>query len=260
MRELAEEVKSYMGRSSWDAPVQGAHTFGGVTLFAAADHLRSYGSLFDADRAPVYGHLILARAIVEASVVSAWLNDASVIVEDRIRRALVERIHSARQQQRIKDMRPKGKQVENEMRTVAQAFGWDLRLGDSTTDIELDGIRWPSPGPEATKVLVDIAGSTLGQTLWSYQSGIMHSAWYALAQAVISPPEEVPGSLTPSRAGFGTDSRGVNAQTVCALRLVTNAARHRVELMGWQIPEWTAAVQRAEQLDDAIMRSIRSTA
>jgi len=220
--------------------------------------LRAYAALFDTDRPPVYGHLVLVRAVVEASVVSAWLNDASIGVEERVRRGLVERIHSARQQQRIKDFRPKGKQVENDMKTVAHVFGWPLHLGDSTADIEVAGTRRPSPGPEATKVLVDIAGSTLGQTLWSYQSDIMHSAWYALAQAVLAPPQGQPGLLTPTRAGFGTDSRGVNAQTVCALRLILHAANERVVLMGWQMPEWTAAAERAEQLDHLIMKSIRA--
>jgi hypothetical protein len=166
MDELATELQSYRGQ---------VDAFGAVTLFAESDHLRAYAALFDTDRAPVSGHLVLARAVVEASVVSAWLNDASIGVEERVRRGVVERIHSARQQQRIKDFRPKGKQEENDMKTVAQVFGWPLHLGDSTTDIEVPGTRRPAPGPEATKVLVDIAGSTLGQTLLSYQSGIMHS-------------------------------------------------------------------------------------
>ena len=108
--------------------------------------MRAYAALFDTDRPPVYGHLVLVRAVVEASVVSAWLNDASIGVEERVRRGLVERIHSARQQQRIKDFRPKGKQVENDMKTVAHVFGWPLHLGDSTADIEVAGTRRPSPG------------------------------------------------------------------------------------------------------------------
>ena len=260
MSELAAEAKSYLGKSQWTEPVQGTHSLGAFALFAASDSIRAYATLFDNDKAPVYAHLVLARAVCEASVVAAWLNDPVVEVDERIRRGVVERLHSARQQQRIKDLRPKGTKVADDMKAIAEAFGWHVDLGKRPEDTNVAGTKRPAIGPGATAILVDLVGSTIGQTLWSYLSGVMHASWYARAQAVLAPPDDKPGSLVPSLAGIGTDSGSVNTQTVCVLRLFTVAAERRVTLMGWQTDEWLAAKQRSDQLREAILKAIAAAA
>lgn len=256
MDELAAEAKSYLGKSPWTEPVQGTHSLGAFALLAAADSLRAYATLFDNDKAPVYAHLVLARAVCEASVVGAWLNDPAVEVDERIRRGVVERLQSARQQYRIKEFRPKSKKVAADMKAVAAVFNWTVEPGKRPDDTQIGDTKRPSIGPGATSILVDLVGSAIGQTLWSYLSGVMHATWYALAQAVLVPPTDQPGSLVPSLAGVGTDSGSVNTQSMCVLRLFTVAAQRRVTLMGWQTDEWVAATQRADQLREALLKNM----
>jgi hypothetical protein len=55
MSDLAAQAERYVGRLEWEHPLQDAHTFGTMTLVAAADYERRYADLFDSDRAPVYG-------------------------------------------------------------------------------------------------------------------------------------------------------------------------------------------------------------
>ena len=77
MDDLAAEER-YMRAlgPDWElALVRDTHTFGSMTLVAATDYSHCYASLFEGDRVPVYGHLALTRAALEACVVSLWLND-----------------------------------------------------------------------------------------------------------------------------------------------------------------------------------------
>jgi hypothetical protein len=78
---------------------------------------------------------VLSRAVIEASVVSAWLSEPEIVVDERVRRGLVERLHSARQLRRIKDMRPKADMLVDKLKGVAGSFGWPVQLGKSAEDI-----------------------------------------------------------------------------------------------------------------------------
>ena len=71
----------------WLGPVRDTQTFGGMTLVAASDYGQCYAELYTGDRAPVYGHLVLARAGLEACVISSWLNDPRIDTMERIKPA-----------------------------------------------------------------------------------------------------------------------------------------------------------------------------
>jgi hypothetical protein len=74
-----------------------------MTVMAASDYGHCYASLFDAsqDRAPVYGHLAIARAALEACVVSSWLNEPGIEPLERAKRAYCERTYSAWEVKRL---------------------------------------------------------------------------------------------------------------------------------------------------------------
>jgi hypothetical protein len=60
-------------KTSWDKPITDTHSMGGVALLAATDYARGFAELFDGKRTPVFGHLALARAALEAATVAGWL-------------------------------------------------------------------------------------------------------------------------------------------------------------------------------------------
>ncbi|MFZ1155901.1 MAG: hypothetical protein WAN93_13470 [Solirubrobacteraceae bacterium] len=78
MEEIAVEATFAARSEGWQEPVRDTHTFGGMTLVAAADFARSFAVLLDADSTPVYGHMVVARSVLDACVVAAWLNDPRV--------------------------------------------------------------------------------------------------------------------------------------------------------------------------------------
>jgi len=97
MAELAAE-QEVRDKTSWQHPVVDTHALGGITLRAAADHVQTFAEVFAADRVPLYGHLVLARAAFEASVVAAWLNEPGTSYLDRIKRGMCELLLSAKEQ------------------------------------------------------------------------------------------------------------------------------------------------------------------
>jgi hypothetical protein len=95
MDDLANEAR-YAARcgENWLGPIRDTQTFGGMTLVAATDYGRRYADLFTGERAPVYGHLVVARAGLEACVISSWLNDPRIETAERIKRGLCELVYS----------------------------------------------------------------------------------------------------------------------------------------------------------------------
>jgi hypothetical protein len=69
MGEIAAE-QNYRSRSAWEAPVADTHSFAVATLRASSDYVRGFAELFNADHPPLYAHLPLARAALEAAGVS----------------------------------------------------------------------------------------------------------------------------------------------------------------------------------------------
>lgn len=96
MEELAAE-QNYRTRSTWENPITDTHTFSAMTLRAASDYARGYGSLFDSPDPPLYTHLTVARSVFESAIVSAWLSEPGIGPLDRIKRGLCEQIYSAKE-------------------------------------------------------------------------------------------------------------------------------------------------------------------
>jgi hypothetical protein len=94
MRELADEP-GYKERCSWAGPITDTHMLGRLTLQAAADYVRTFAESFTTESVPMYGHLVVARAALEASVVSWWLSEAAVARDERVKRGLSEFLRRA---------------------------------------------------------------------------------------------------------------------------------------------------------------------
>jgi hypothetical protein len=101
MNELASEDEYRARSGGWQNPMADTHSFGSMTLWAAADYVRSFASTLGGERPPIYGHLALARDALEASVVSFWLNERGIAYDERVRRGLSEVIYSAAEVKRL---------------------------------------------------------------------------------------------------------------------------------------------------------------
>ncbi|HKI17090.1 MAG TPA: hypothetical protein VKA15_04395 [Isosphaeraceae bacterium] len=246
--ELAAET-TYSRSPDWDRPLADVQSLGGIVLLAAADYGRSFAVLFEGTHAPVYGHLAVARAALEACVVAAWLNEPAIEVPERIKRGLRELVYSAHEEIRLNIDRAAAKHRKSKWKEVAQSFGWAVTEKDRLPVV--DGVGRPSVPDGINKLLVDSAAANIGRAQWSYLSGVLHVTWYALRQAVETPVESPVG---PPLAAVGTDSRSVYAQAVCVIRALRVAANRRMTFMGWADPEWPELCKRVEAHEGVLIR------
>lgn len=120
---------------------------------------------------------------------------------------------------------------------------------------------WGTPAmdpPKLSELLVGDSERGIGQALWSYSSSVIHVSLYGILQSVLDPPETGTPLEGPSLAGFGTDSKGVNAQSFCLLSLLVSAGNVRNALMGWEPMGWKTACNEAQQLGVTLLSSLRA--
>ena len=174
MREIQDDA-SYGARSGLDHPFTVIHSLGGLTLLAATDHVRAYGDAFgeNANGAKIstHAHLVVARAALEASVVSAWLNEPGVARDERMKRGLSEFIYSAVEQQRVR-YQPGGWAQAREWIEHATNLDWsvtdwaDNTWGrDSRGDPQVDGVMRPGMPVGVRDLLVGDEASKIGKLL-----------------------------------------------------------------------------------------------
>jgi hypothetical protein len=227
--------------ADWDVPMSDAQTIGAMTLLAAADYVRCYGELFSGQRSPVFGHLVQARAGLEACVVSRWLNDPQISAEERQRRTLCELIYSAKEVKRL-GIEEAGKADERIAMwdRVAAELEWPVTWpqGKGNGKPNVGGAQRPSV-PAGIDALITESPGSIGRVQWSYLSAVGHVTFYGLRQSFLEDPK--PSGLAPSLAPIGTESKAVNAQTLCLLRALRTAAEARMTYMGWADDEWVEA-------------------
>lgn len=168
MREIADEHR-YSGPSGWDQPIHDTHMLGDLTLRAAADYVRTFAEAFLADRAPVYGHLVVARAALESSAVSAWLSEPGIARDARVKRGLSDFLYTAVEESRLK--------IRDDDESVKVWIDRANKLGWQATDYNgkawsdksrgkpvIDGVGRPSTGAGITRLLVSDDESKVGGT------------------------------------------------------------------------------------------------
>lgn len=249
MKELAVEP-DYRRLSTWRNPVTDSHMFGGMTLRAATDFVRSFAQLFDSEQPPVYGHAVIARAAFESATVSAWLNEPGIGVPERIRRGLCEQLYSAREVHDLRIVDDSAKRVD-EWVAVAGAYGWTARRGSSR--VNGDGRRPVSEG--IVRAAGSDAGSRIGDLLYCRTAAISHVTWFGLQSALDIAGATVDAGRSLGTVAWGTDSSRVGAICVYMLKTMRAAASARVELMGWHDSEWGGAVDQEVSREDALARA-----
>ncbi len=258
MEEIASEATFAARSGGWKEPIRDTHTFGGMTLTAAADFARSFAVLIDADSTPVYGHLVVARSVLDACVVAAWLNDPKADVTERVKRGLCEQLYSAMELLRLRlddngPSAPKRNVAERRdyWKARAAALGWTVKA--SSNKPVIDGTSRPSVPSGIAELLVGDGEARIGRTQWSYLSSVSHVTWFGLLQAVTS-PAPTPG-LSPGLVTYGTTSSSARAHALCVLIALRKAADSRLVLMGWADEDWHAACARAQQHELALLHA-----
>jgi hypothetical protein len=256
MSDLAAEAK-FANRfgEDWTAPVRDTHTFGGMTILAATDYGHCYAEMFAGNRAPVFGHLVVARAALEACVISAWLNDPTVETEERIKRGLCELFYSTWEVNRLEIDVEGAAANEAAYRRIASRFEWEVRNNRGKPVV--DGTQRPSIAASIAQMVLADNTRPLGKVQWSYLSSVVHSTWWGIRQAVVEGPRD--SGLGPSVAMIGTESRAVNNQSLCLLRALRYAGTARLTTMGWLDDVWRDAAQRSEAHESALLKWIVTT-
>jgi len=252
MKELASEGE-YSARSTWKNPITDTHSFGSLTLWAAADYVGSFAATLGAERAPIYGHLALARDALEASVVSFWLNERGIAYDERVKRGLCEVIYSANEVKRL-GLTEDADAALTEALEWADAFTWGVSFPRGKP--EVDGTKRRSVPEGIRSLLVDDEEAKLGRLLWSRLSAVTHVTWWGLTWALDLPDAPAGGSGFTT-VPVGTDSSRVLLQALCILRALRVVATERFALMGWVgDAEWDAARQAAEQHEQALLKAL----
>jgi hypothetical protein len=252
MEEIAAEATFAARSGGWNEPIRDTHTFGGMTLTAAVDFARSFAVLIDADSTPVYGHLVVARSVLDACVVAAWLNDPKADVTERVKRGLCEQLHSAMELVRL-GLEDDAAERRDYWRERAAALGWGVK--EHYGKPVIDGTHRRLVPSGITELLVDDGEARIGRTQWSCLSSVSHVTWYGLRQAVTS-PTPTPG-LAGGLVSYGTTSSSVRVQALCVLIALRRAADARFVLMGWADDDWRAACTRAQAHELTLMQAYR---
>jgi hypothetical protein len=244
MEEIAVEEMFAKRAIDWDRPIEDTHSFGGMSLLAATDYARSFATLLDAEATPVYGHLVLARSVLEACVIAAWLNDPKVDATERVKRGLCEQLYSAMELVRLRLEEHDAAGGRDGWKACAKNLGWSVDTRNPKPAV--DGTRRPSVSKGIAKLLTDGDEAESGRVLWGYLSAVSHVAWHGIAQALS--PGAGP-SLDPAHelASVGTHSTSAQTQALCVLIALRKAAQSRFVLMGWADNDWHTVCERIQQ-------------
>jgi hypothetical protein len=249
MAEIAAD-SDWGQRSDWDNPLRDTHSFGAMTLVAARDYARAFAQTLDTDATPVYAHMVVARSALEASVVSAWLNQPGIEVAERVRRGLCEQLYSAMELVRLKLEDDARERVER-WKAIAMDLGWTAITNRSKPVVE--STTRPSVPRGIDELIVGDGKWSLGRVEWSFLSALSHVTWYGLRQAL---PESAPDDLTGmATVAYGTSSRSVLVQALCVMRALRRTATRRFVLVGWEDEGWERASRAAAHHELGLLRA-----
>jgi len=231
-----------------------------MTLFACADYTRAFARLLTQEPPPVYAHLATARSVLEAGVVSAWLNDPGASVDERIRRALCEHLYSAKEEARLANELKKFEDDEDALLRLDQAAKHLDHWADVATELGFAAntkAAKPSVGktsrpliPAGISALISVdnagPGGPGGAAQWRYLSSVSHVTWHGLRDAL---ERELAEPVQPGvfRTQIVVRAHSVQIQAFCVLRALRNAADAQFRLMGWDDEIWRGAALDADR-------------
>jgi hypothetical protein len=245
MSEIAAE-QNYRSRSEWRDPIADTHAFALATLRASCDYVRGFAALFDANEPPLYAHLPLARAALEAAGTSLWLSELGVGVLDRMKRGLCELLYSANEVDALELSDDAGESVRL-WEGVAQSFGWDLN--NSRSKPVIAGARRPRISESIVQLADSRPGSQAGNILFSRLSAADHVTWFGLSWAMDMASVAHRPTSTLGTVPVGTDSRQFALVAFYIVRGLRVSANNLFTFMGWTDAAWEQAVTATQELE-----------
>lgn len=242
---LAELEQQATFAGVWDsAPIDTAASHVGLLLVAGEDAMRTYAHAIVAEDTPLYAHLPIARAGIEALAMAAWLGEPRIGAKERVRRSINERIYSAIQQERL----PEGLNPEPGRRQRLLAA---VEAGFARTQSKRGQPAYLAPArPSITKLVINaLDDDRLGRTVYSYFSAVSHGALWGLTQALV--PQAGP-SEDQGTAGLEHSSLGIGLYALALASAHITAWDGWRQHMGWESPGWLEAVAEARRLAKAI--------
>ena len=263
MREVADEA-NYATRSGLDAPFTLTHTLAGLTLTAVSDYVRTFAEAFTTEHTPVYGHLVLARAALEAATVSRWLSESGLSRDKRLQRGLSEFIYAANEEWKLK-LQPNGREVVKAWIEHASKLDWAVTdekgrpwTRGSQGKPLVEGEGRPAPAGAIRNLLVDDQTSKIGKLQWARLSAVAHVTFFgtrgalSLDQGVRNPAT---GLVT---VPVGTDAIAVYLQAICITKALRQTAGSLFGLMGWIDGEWSTASSAAEEHERGMLAAVKA--
>lgn len=242
MAEMAQGAA--IGGADLQETVHAAHSNAGILRFAATDSLRQFARMFRDQPVPVYAHLAVARASLEAAAYSYWAIAGGIGVVARVQRYQAIRLHNCSELRRspIPEFREQGSSMKAQIREQCIRRDWPVITGKG--GIEVGDQRLPGSGALIKGLLA--AGTEvqalqhLGATAWWFLSGVSHGVNYALLESVeVNDPLTSP--LVPNVVPIFTSSRSVGFQgLILGHAYRTMMDEHRA-VFGWSDQAWTDA-------------------
>jgi hypothetical protein len=188
-----------------------------VLVYANAfDHLHTLGRVLGSDgEMPLFSHVATSRVVCEAAVRFAWQHDSGVSSEERVVRGAAALLDS--EEQRLKgamrlpvqfgprqELIDRSTKERDQAREIISSAG--LRLAPAQRGTAIARLELDLP-PVSVPVTLDITGLmaallTESPTWYNISSGVTHSLYWGLRDAVASPPGESV-ALTPDLLGVG---------------------------------------------------------
>lgn len=222
-------------------PVRQAHNCGTMLLLAAEDLIESACRLVAQEPLPVFGHMVLARAALEACGRAQHLFEPGLGVRLRIARGMNERLYSLAEQERLPADAGDSERIAAGRRRI-------LDEAERRGFAKLEKRKAPTleePRPRSTETVRSALGAgadpELGHVLFGYFSAVSHGTAYGLMQSIDVVQREQP--LQPDTIGqLKTDSTGVNTVSAALILAYVEAVERKRKHFGWQSDEWAGAV------------------
>jgi hypothetical protein len=242
MAEIAAQAK-YAG--AWGAdPAVDAHALGWMQLSVAEDLVKSLSREFaEPGPSPVFGHIVLARAIIESCARAAWLADPSIGVRLRIARAESERLYSLAEVEKLPGAAP-NLEARRRILDTADELGFERKHGKNQSVVSLEEWR-----PGQTKIVrwLFAHDEDVGELIYRWWSAVAHSTLFGVTMNMEVMADAVErNGLTSAAVVISSDQvRNVFRGVILGYLQV---ARFHDALFGWRSPE----------LEDVMLRSARA--
>ena len=173
---------------SWPDPVGPAHSIAGLLLLYGRDALTSYCALFDGDDTPIWSHLAVARAALEALGCALWLSEPGLDIERRVARGQAAVLHAANEEHKFHATKAASVTHRERVEAGARRHGW--RVTSWNTRATVRGETWPTGAAAMRKLFTNPDGApSAGDALWWYLSGVTHSGLHAIMAARLTGSE-----------------------------------------------------------------------